>query len=131
MISRGLEDPLWLAKVVIAQAKPDLVKQAVIDLIDVYDGQGVADAFESIDRLVQVAATGKYVAPYPHVHGEDGETIASVMLNADGSIPEDLSPKDRETLERFKNILGSIQEVEDPFEGFNLDDEDDEDEEDN
>ena len=107
-ISHGLESPHWLAKMLIANAHPTLVKKAIIDVMDTaYASEDACvDWFELIDRLVQVSATGKYTPPEP-----EDEVIAKFSVNLDNleDLPDDLE----EEIRKFREQLGDLPEADD------------------
>lgn len=105
MISHGFTDPVWLARSLIQKSDPRLVKKAVDDLIVAIEGVGVSSSLEVIDRLTQVSATGSYVAPEPHVYHKEDFDEVTVTLNADRSLPDELTPEQQEALREFKRLL--------------------------
>lgn len=94
MRSHGLESPIWLSKAVIVYAPPERVKQAVLDLIEHYDTGAPTNAFESIDRLVQVAATGRYCPP-------ESEDITE-------KYDVELSEEDEDLIKKFGDLLNGL-----------------------
>lgn len=102
MIEFGFTSPEWLAKAVVANAHPTLVKKAVVELIGAFHREEVNSGLEAIDRLVQVSAVGSYTPPEPHVHSH---TVASFGLNDDGTISEDLTPEQESAVQDFMRSL--------------------------
>lgn len=101
----GLGDPIWMSKMIIAHSPALYLRKAVIELIDAYESQEVVNAYESIDRLVQVAATGNYE---PGDFGTEYTTVAEFGLNEDGTISEDLSEEDEEKVSKFRDLLKGL-----------------------
>jgi len=133
----GFESPIFMAKGVVQQAHPLLLKKAVLGVIDHLDNshETGSSPFEILDRLVQVILTGEYRAPE-----RDLTTVLGTIDLEDGKLPDDLE----EQVQRFVDQLNGlptgeeVSEDDESYEDFlkrlgipNIDDyRDDEDEDD-
>lgn len=115
-IDHGLDSPLWMARQIIRHSRPILLVKAVEDLIDYLGalspgGRGTSP-YEVIDRLVQVASTGRYEPPvmeHFHEHEDDGlEEMGSLEIPIrDGKLPDNLE----DLITEFVGRLGGLPEA--------------------
>lgn len=106
MIERGFESPIWMAQAIIANARPTLVKRAVIEMIEVMgkiEDATRMDAFEAIDMLVQISTTGHYHPPI-----QEDEVLFSAAI----------SPEDAEHLLEVLRDAPEAEDVPDSYEDF-------------
>lgn len=117
MIERGIESPHWMAKHLIAHAPANLVKYAVIQLLDWFENDVPEHftAYEIADRLVQVSATGRYEPPVCTCDTEE-TVVAEFGLNPDGTISEDLTPEQQRAVDEFLGLLDDLPDSDDPHE---------------
>jgi hypothetical protein len=99
----GFESPIFLAKGIVQQAHPLLLKKAVLNVIDHLDNADKTGSspFEIIDRLVQVILTGEYRAP---VQDEGKEIFSAEYVLKDGK----LSPEDEAEIKKFLDQLNGL-----------------------
>ena len=133
----GFESPIFMAKGIVQQAHPLLLKKAVLGVIDHLNNadETGSSPFEIIDRLVQVILTGEYRAPE-----SDSTTILGTIDLEDGKLPADLEDQVQKFVEQLNGLPDGDQVSEDDesYEDFlkrlgipNMDDyRDDEDEDD-
>lgn len=98
----------------VANANPLYLKKAVIDLVDAFEQTDSMSQLEVLDRIMQVAMTGKYIAP----EYED-EVISSAVFDLkDGK----LSPEDEEEvqslIDSLDQMLGRSAPEDKSFEDF-------------
>lgn len=99
-IEWGITSGRWMTQHMIARADSLLLKKAVIDLVDAFEQTESMSQLEVLDRIMQVAMTGKYIAP----EYED-EVISSAVFDLkDGK----LSPEDEEEVQ---NLIDSLDEL--------------------
>lgn len=105
MSGHGFRDPIWLGKMIVANAHPILLKKAVMAAFDHLEDSGPSGTspFEIIDRIVQVAATGEYKAPV-----DDGITASKVITLQDGK----LTPEQEQEIQDFIRGLDGIPTAE-------------------
>lgn len=60
-IEFGWSSPLWMARALIWNAEPALLRLAVNDILNLLWASDEVDADEIFERIVQICATGKYV----------------------------------------------------------------------
>jgi len=101
----GFESPIFMAKGIVQQAHPLLLKKAVIEVITHLDNANETGSspFEIIDRLVQVILTGEYRAPE-----RDLSTVLGRIDLAGGSLPDDLE----EQIQKFVDQLNDLPDGE-------------------
>lgn len=101
----GFESPIFLAKGIVQQAHPLLLKKAVLNVIDHLDNADKTGSspFEITDRLVQVILTGEYRAPE-----RDLSTVLGTINLEDGKLPDDLE----EQVQRFVDQLSGLPDGE-------------------
>lgn len=101
----GFESPIFLAKGIVQQAHPLLLKKAVIEVITHLDNAAETGSspFEILDRLVQVILTGEYRAPE-----RDLTTVLGRIDLEDGKLPDDLE----EQVQRFVDQLNGLPDGE-------------------
>lgn len=118
---QGFRDPIWMAKAVIAQARGEWVKVAVVDLLDLLGNLKNAEegtelsVEEIIDRLVQVSVLGSYEGPHEGYgcscddHDEEYEEEVAT-LNSEGVLEftEELSEEDEDLIEEFSKLLEGL-----------------------
>lgn len=97
----GFESPIFMAKGIVQQAHPLLLKKAVLNVIDHLESANETGSspFEIIDRLVQVILTGEYRAPE-----RDLSTVLGRIDLEDGKLPDDLE----EQVQRFVDQLNGL-----------------------
>lgn len=97
----GFESPIFMAKGIVQQAHPLLLKKAVIEVITHLDNshETGSSPFEILDRLVQVILTGEYRAPE-----RDLSTVLGTIDLEDGKLPDDLE----EQVQRFVDQLNGL-----------------------
>lgn len=97
----GFESPIFMAKGIVQQAHPLLLKKAVIEVITHLENshETGSSPFEILDRLVQVILTGEYRAPE-----RDMSTILGTIDLEDGKLPDDLE----EQVQRFVDQLNGL-----------------------
>lgn len=108
--SRGFNDPVWMAQVIMLRADPYLVKKSVIDLMQYLDGFAAGEEEEEFamdelfDRLVQVAVRGEYTRPDGGYY-ETSEEVATG--DADGTIQftEQLTEEQEKMISDFAEIM--------------------------
>lgn len=133
----GFESPTFMAKGIVQQAHPLLLKKAVIEVITHLDNANETGSspFEIIDRLVQVILTGEYRAPE-----RDLSTVLGTTDLEDGKLPDDLEEQIQKFVDQLNDLPNGerVSEDDESYEDFlkrlgipNLDDyRDDEDEDD-
>lgn len=133
----GFESPIFMAKGIVQQAHPLLLKKAVLNVIDHLDNshETGSSPFEIIDRLVQVILTGEYRSPE-----RDLSTVLGTIDLEDGKLPDDLEEQVQGFVDQLNNLPDgeAVSEDDESYEDFlkrlgipNLDDyRDDEDEDD-
>lgn len=101
----GFESPIFMAKGIVQQAHPLLLKKAVIEVITHLDNANETGSspFEILDRLVQVILTGEYRAPE-----RDLTTVLGTIDLEDGKLPDDLE----EQVQRFVDQLNGLPDGE-------------------
>lgn len=101
----GFESPIFMAKGIVQQAHPLLLRKAVIEVITHLDNahETGSSPFEILDRLVQVILTGEYRAPE-----RDLSTILGTIDLEDGKLPDDLE----EQVQRFVDQLNGLPDGE-------------------
>lgn len=104
-IEFGFNSPLWMSESIVKNAPPLFVKAAVIDLMDHLWNTDHVCVDEIFDRLVQVSASGKYVAPVNGYHDED-------FFVGEGFEPGPLTPEEEEALRKWKEQLEGLPETE-------------------
>lgn len=89
-----------MAKGIVQQAHPLLLKKAVLNVIDHLNNADKTGSspFEIIDRLVQVILTGEYREAEP-----TETTIKIVKVN-----PDELSDKDEQEIQKFVDQLNGL-----------------------
>lgn len=108
----GFESPIFMAKGIVQQAHPLLLKKAVIEVITHLDNANETGSspFEIIDRLVQVILTGEYRAPerdLSTVLGDDLEEQVQRFVDQLNGLPDgDQVSEDDESYEDFLKRLG-------------------------
>lgn len=133
----GFESPIFMAKGIVQQAHPLLLKKAVIEVITHLDNshETGSSPFEIIDRLVQVILTGEYHAPE-----RDMSTILGTIDFEDGKLPTDLEDQVQKFVDQLNNLPKgeAVSEDDESYEDFlkrlgipNVDDYQDEEGEDN
>lgn len=97
----GFESPIFMAKGIVQQAHPLLLRKAVINVIDHLSNANETGSspFEILDRLVQVILTGEYRAPE-----RDLTTVLGTIDLEDGKLPDDLE----EQVQRFVDQLNGL-----------------------
>lgn len=103
-----------MAQHMIANANPLYLKKAIIDLVDAFEESDSMSQLEVMDRIIQVAMTGKYIAPE-----YEGEVVASAVYDLrDGK----LSPEDEAEVQRLidslDQMLGRSADEDKSFEDF-------------
>lgn len=99
-IEWGITSGRWMTQHMIARADTLLLKKAVIDLVDAFEQTDSMSQLEVLDRIMQVAMTGKYIAP----EYED-EVISSAVFDLkDGK----LSPEDEEEVQKLVDTLDQM-----------------------
>lgn len=113
----GFESPIFMAKGIVQQAHPLLLKKAVIEVIthlDNADKMG-SSPFEIIDRLVQVILTGEYRAPERNL-----ATFLGTIDLEDGKLPEDLEEQVQGFIDQLNGLPGGdrVSEDDESYEDF-------------
>lgn len=99
-IEWGITSGRWMTQHMIARADSLLLKKAVIELVDAFEQSDSMSQLEVLDRIMQVAMTGKYIAP----EYED-EVISSAVIDLrDGK----LSPKDEAEVQSLMDTLDQM-----------------------
>lgn len=106
-IEHGFESPIWLAKAVIAQADPRMLRVAVVEVIEhlVATAPNGSSPFEIIDRLVQVSTTGRYTPPNP----EPEEILSGVFDLVNGKLTPESESQVREFIDKLNNLPNTSQ----------------------
>lgn len=106
----GFESPIFMAKGIVQQAHPLLLKRAVIEVITHLDNshETGSSPFEIIDRLVQVILTGEYRAPE---HGLT--TVLGTIDLEDGKLPANLEDQVQKFVDQLSNLPDGDQVSED------------------
>lgn len=123
MISWGFESPLFMARAVINNASPILLRKAVDDLMQAAWEKETPciQVEEMIDRLVQVVATGRYVASEIPL-GNVEEAIQNLSEEAEGLVKQfeeqldnlpDFTPEENEKWLRDMGIPPETDDEED------------------
>lgn len=97
----GFESQIFLAKGIVQQAHPLLLKKAVIEVITRLDNANETGSspFEIIDRLVQVILTGEYRAPE-----RDLSTVLGTIDLPGGFLPDDLEEQVQRLIEEVSDL---------------------------
>lgn len=106
----GFESPIFMAKGIVQQAHPLLLRRAVLGIIDHLDNahETGSSPFEIIDRLVQVILTGEYRAPE-----RDLSTVIGRIDLGDGKLPDDLEEQVQRFVDQLSGLPGGDQVSED------------------
>lgn len=106
----GFESPIFMAKGIVQQAHPLLLKKAVLNVIDHLNNANETGSspFEIIDRLVQVILTGEYRAPE-----RDMSTILGTIDLEDGKLPADLEEQVQKFVDQLNGLPDGDQVSED------------------
>lgn len=106
----GFESPIFMAKGIVQQAHPLLLKRAVLNVIDHLDNADKTGSspFEIIDRLVQVILTGEYRAPE-----QDLSTVLGTIDLEDGKLPDDLEEQVQKFVDQLNGLPDGDQVSED------------------
>lgn len=106
----GFESPIFMAKGIVQQAHPLLLKKAVLNVIDHLNNANETGSspFEIIDRLVQVTLTGEYHAPE-----RDSSTVLGTIDLKDGKLPDDLEEQVQKFVDQLNGLPGGDQVSED------------------
>ena len=62
-IEWGITSPKWMWEHLIANSQPIMLKKSILDLADAFEGRDCMSEYEVLDRIAQVAMTGRYKAP--------------------------------------------------------------------
>lgn len=94
-IEWGITSPKWMWEHLIANSQPIMLKKSILDLADAFEDRDCMSEYEVLDRIVQVAMTGRYKPPEP-----EQETLLSRELNlsSEGDI--------QEFMEELNKLLG-------------------------
>lgn len=113
----GFESPIFMAKGIVQQAHPLLLKKAVIEVITHLDNshETGSSPFEIIDRLVQVILTGEYRAPE-----RDLSTVLGTIDLKDGKLPADLEEQVQDFVDQLNNLPNgeAVSEDDESYEDF-------------
>lgn len=113
----GFESPIFMAKGIVQQAHPLLLKKAVIEVITHLDNahETGSSPFEVIDRLVQVILTGEYRAPEP-----DLSTVLGTIDLENGKLPGDLEDQVQKFVNQLNNLPNgeAVSEDDESYEDF-------------
>lgn len=113
----GFESPIFMAKGIVQQAHPLLLKKAVLGVIDHLDNshETGSSPFEVIDRLVQVILTGEYRAPEP-----DLSTVLGTIDLENGKLPADLEDQVQKFVDQLNNLPNGdrVSEDDESYEDF-------------
>lgn len=113
----GFESPIFMAKGIVQQAHPLLLKRAVLNVIDHLDNADKTGSspFEIIDRLVQVILTGEYRAPE-----QDLSTVLGTIDLEDGKLPDDLEEQVQKFVDQLNGLPGgeAVSEDDESYEDF-------------
>lgn len=106
----GFESPIFMAKGIVQQAHPLLLKKAVLNVIDHLNNANETGSspFEIIDRLVQVILTGEYRAP----ESESSTVLGTIDLE-DGKLPDDLEEQVQKFVDQLNGLPDGDQVSED------------------
>jgi len=124
-IEWGITSGRWMTQHMIARADPLYLKKAVIDLVDAFEQTDSMSQLEVLDRIMQVAMTGKYIAP----EYED-EVISSAVFDLkDGKLSPEDEAEVQKLVDTLDQMLGKSSPEDKSFEDFlkerEQDDEDD------
>ena len=131
----GFESPIFMAKGIVQQAHPLLLKKAVLNVIDHLDNahETGSSPFEILDRLVQVILTGEYRQPE-----RDLSTVLGTIDLEGGKLPDDFEAQVQRFVDQLNGLPDgeAVSEDDESYEDFqkrlgipNIDDDrDDEDE---
>lgn len=110
----GFESPIFMAKGIVQQAHPLLLKKAVIEVITHLENshETGSSPFEIIDRLVQVILTGEYRAPE-----SESSTILGTIDLEDGKLPDDLEEQVQKFVDQMDG-LPTAEEVSEDDESY-------------
>lgn len=113
----GFESPIFMAKGIVQQAHPLLLKKAVLNVIDHLNNadETGSSPFEIIDRLVQVILTGEYRAPE-----SDSSTVLGTIDLEDGKLPDDLEEQVQKFVDQLNGLPGgeAVSEDDESYEDF-------------
>ena len=83
-IEYGFSSPLWLAKAVVGGADCELVRNAVLDVMNYMWAAEVINPDEIYDRLVQISTNGFYApAEFTQEEYEEAARIADEIIERD------------------------------------------------
>lgn len=105
-IEHGHTSPLWMAKAVIQHAPAALVRVAVGEVLDHLWYSDHLCSAEIMDRLVQVAASGKFTPPEEGYHSDEDYFIG------EGFSPEPWTEENEEAVRKFREQLDGMPEAE-------------------
>lgn len=113
-IEWGITSPKWMWEHLIANSQPIMLKKAVLDLADAFQEQEFMSEYEALDRIAQVAMTGKYRAP----EYED-EVISSAVFDLkDGKLPPEDEAEVQKLVDSLDQMLGKSSPEDKSFEDF-------------
>lgn len=94
-IEWGITSPKWMWEHLIANSQPIMLKKSILDLADAFQDRDCMSEYEVLDRIAQVAMTGRYREPEPET-----ETLLSRELNLNSE--EEI----QEFVDELNKILG-------------------------
>lgn len=108
----GFTDSFWMARNLIANAHPTLVKRAVITVInhlEQVDTPGGTSPLRILEMLVQVASTGEYVQQSHEVQSPGTTSVAILDLDT-GT----LNSTDEAAIQAFRDLLEGLPTSDEP-----------------
>lgn len=110
VVEWGFDSPIFMAKGIVQQAHPVMLKKAVLDVITHLEHAHTdgSSPFEIIDRLVQVILTGEYRPP-------EKPTVSSKVITVG---PEGLTPEQEQEIQEFVGKLDRIPTSDGDYDDF-------------
>lgn len=113
-IEWGITSGRWMTQHMIARADTLLLKKAVIDLVDAFEQTDSMSQLEVLDRIMQVAMTGKYTPPEP-----EDEVISSAVFDLkDGKLSPEDEAEVQKLVDSLDQLLGKSTQEDKSFEDF-------------
>ena len=113
-IEWGITSPKWMWEQLIANSQPIMLKRSILDLAEAFEGRGCMSEYEVLDRIVQVAMTGKYRAPE-----SEEEVISSAVFDLkDGKLSPEDEAEVQSLIDSLDQMLGRSAPEDKSFEDF-------------
>lgn len=129
MIEYGYDSGEWMSRAVIANVDPRMLRLAVLDLVSHLHNAEVDHfhAYDLMDRLLQVAVTGRYTPPADDVFtslNKAAQEISDAVGRYSSGEDRPLTADEQAILDEFVKGMSDAPEAEDPMKDFKLDDPD-------